>query len=156
MSKTTYIIIFVVVLLLIFSSLRLFTSKSNLKTITQKIKDQDFMLEIADTPYLLAKGLGNRQELCQNCGMLFKFPILSVQTFWMKDTLIPLDIIFIDQNKQISDIYTAQPEIGVNDSNLKKYTSSRPSLYVIELNAGSAKKLNLNSGDYLKINSPNN
>ena len=156
MSKTTYIIIFVVVLLLIFSSLRLFTSKSNLKTITQKIKDQDFTLEIADTPYLLAKGLGNRQELCQNCGMLFKFPVLSVQTFWMKDTLIPLDIIFIDQNKQISDIYTAQPEIGVNDRNLKKYTSSRPSLYVIELNAGSAKKLNLNSGDYLKINSPNN
>ncbi len=143
MSKTTYIIIFVVVLLLIFSSLRLFTSKSN-------------PLEIADTPYLLAKGLGNRQELCQNCGMLFKFPVLSVQTFWMKDTLIPLDIIFIDQNEQISDIYTAQPEIGVNDSNLKKYTSSRPSLYVIELNAGSAKKLNLNSGDYLKINSPNN
>lgn len=153
MSKTAYLIIFIALLLLIFSFSKLFSFKSS-PTISfqQKIKDQNFTLEIADTPYLLAKGLGGRQELCQNCGMLFKFPILSIQSFWMKNTLIPLDIIFIDQNKQISDIYSAQPEPGVSDSNLKKYTSSRPSLYVIELNAGQSQQMGLSINDKIDIN----
>jgi len=126
------------------------------KAIKQKIGQQNFTLEIADTPYLLAKGLSGRTDLCPSCGMLFIFRSQAIQTFWMKDTLIPLDIIFIKENGQITDIYTASPEPGKLDFQLTLYRSTQSSKYVIELNASTAKKLNLKSGDFVDLNLKNN
>ncbi|MFA7301075.1 MAG: DUF192 domain-containing protein [Candidatus Shapirobacteria bacterium] len=115
------------------------------KTKNIKINDQDFTIEIATTPSQLSLGLGNRSSLCQNCGMLFVFPSPQILQFWMKDTLIPLDMIFIDQNKKIVNIITAP----IND--LRLYNSTSPSLYCLELNAGTTTKLNLKSGDVLNF-----
>lgn len=152
MPKTTYLIIFFTISLLIYLSIKLFIFKpSTPGTITQNIKDRNFTLEIADTPYLLAKGLSGRTKLCSNCGMLFIFGHESTQTFWMKDTLIPLDMIFIKASGQITDIYTASPETGKSDFQLTLYKSTQPIKYVIELNAGTAKNLNLKTGEYLKL-----
>jgi len=124
--------------------------KSN-KSLNLEIKDQNFTLEIADNPYLQAKGLSNRSQLCPHCGMLFVFGSERKQSFWMKETLIPLDMIFIDKNGQITDIYTALPEPGKADYQLKIYASTRPAIYVIELNAGTTAKLNLGPGDSLNL-----
>lgn len=148
MPKISYLIIFFLILfLLIFI---FFPSKP--KYLRQQISTQNYNLEIANTPTLQAKGLSGRQELCSNCGMLFIFKKERTQIFWMKETLIPLDIIFIDKNFLITDIFTANPEPGIKDFQLKLYQSSRPSLYVIEINAGQADSLGLKTGDRLNLN----
>lgn len=153
MSKTIYLMIFIFISLLIYLSFKLIIFRpSDPGTLTQKIKQQNFTLEIADTPYLLAKGLSSRSVLCPNCGMFFIFKTENIQTFWMKETLIPLDIIFIKESGQITDIYTASPETDKSDFQLTLYRSQEPSKYVIELNAGTANNLNLITGDYINLN----
>lgn len=145
--------IFIFISLLIYLSFKLIIFRpSDPGTLTQKIKQQNFTLEIADTPYLLAKGLSSRSVLCPNCGMFFIFKTENIQTFWMKETLIPLDIIFIKESGQITDIYTASPETDKSDFQLTLYRSQEPSKYVIELNAGTANNLNLITGDYINLN----
>jgi uncharacterized membrane protein (UPF0127 family) len=153
MPKTPSLIIFLIVSLLIYLSIKLIIFKpSTPNTVTQKINDKNFILEVADTPYLQAKGLSSRSSLCPDCGMLFIFNRESFQSFWMKDTLIPLDIIFIKANGEITDIYTAFPESGKSDFQLSLYKSSQPIKYVIELNALTASNLNLKSGDLINLN----
>lgn len=109
------------------------------------INNQKFTIEIASTPRQLTQGLSNRKELCQNCGMLFIFPTSQILQFWMKDTLIPLDMIFIDQNNKIINIVTAQ----VGDLSIKN--SVAPALYCLELNADRATELNLKPGDIISL-----
>ena len=157
MSKTTYLIIFLFLLLLIYLSFKLIIFRPSASgSISQKIKEQNFTLEIADTPYLLAKGLSDRSSLCPSCGMLFIFKSEAIQTFWMKETLISLDIIFIKENGQITDIYTASLEPGKSDFQLTLYRSTQPTKYVIELNAGTTKNLNLKAEDFIKLNLKDN
>lgn len=148
MSKIGYLIIIIIIGILIYSK---FPRKVS-KVIDQNIGNQKFSLEIADNLYLLEKGLSGRSQLCPNCGMLFIFNLETFQMFWMKDTLIPLDLLFINSQGIITDIFTANPEPGKNDLQLTLYKSSRPTRYVIELNAGTAEKLNIKAGDYLKLN----
>ena len=147
MSKIAYLIIIIVVAVFIYQKFPRKISKS----INQKIGDQNFSLEIADNSFLQAKGLSKRSTLCEKCGMLFIFRGDAPRSFWMKDTLIPLDIIFITSLGQITDIFTANPEPGISSFQLTIYQSSRPTQYVIELNAGTAQKLNLKVGDTINI-----
>lgn len=147
MSKIAYLIIIIVVLVFIYQKFPRNTSK----TIDQKIGNQNFSLEIADNSFLQAKGLSKRSSLCEKCGMLFVFPLDAPRSFWMKDTLIPLDIIFITSQGQITDIYTATPEPDKSTFQLTIYQSTAPAQYVIELNAGTAAKLNLQTGDHLDL-----
>lgn len=151
MSKFGYLIILILILIIGFLIYINFPRKV-LQTITQKISDQNFSLEIADNSYLQAKGLSKRTTLCSNCGMLFIFNGENIRYFWMKDTLIPLDMIFVKADGQVTDIFTANPEIGRSDYQLKIYQSSLPTKYVIELNANTSEKINLKPGDYIKIN----
>jgi uncharacterized membrane protein (UPF0127 family) len=145
MQKIGYLIIFLAIAIFIYSKIPRKVSK----TIEQKIVDQTFSLEIADNVYLLAKGLSGRKNLCPKCGMLFTFAFETTQTFWMKDTLIPLDIIFINSNGQITKIFTANPELNKNDFELTLYQASAK--YIIELNAGVSQKIGLKIGDQIDI-----
>jgi uncharacterized membrane protein (UPF0127 family) len=130
----------------------LFLKNSNsTRQISLQIGDKPFSLEVASTVWQQAKGLSGRPSLCPNCGMLFVFPESRPQTFWMKDTLIPLDMLFLDESGQIVTIHTANPEPETPNSQLKKYSSEKPTKYVIELNAGQAKLLNLTVGQTLPI-----
>lgn len=150
MPKTLFIVLFVS--LLIYLSAKLFLNKTApIQSLNQKISDQYFSLDIANSSYLQAKGLSKRPSLCSNCGMIFIFNGESIRYFWMKDTLIPLDMIFVKTNGQVTDIFTANPEIGRSDYQLKIYQSSVPVKYVIELNADTSKKINLKVGDFIKI-----
>ena len=66
-------------------------------------------LELAITPQDRKIGLMNRQELCENCAMLFVFENSELRSFWMKKTLIPLDIVFIDETGKILNIERGEP-----------------------------------------------
>ena len=89
------------------------------------------LVEIADDNLEREQGLMFREMLDQNNGMLFIFENESYQTFWMKNTLIPLDIIFIDKNYGIVDIKNAIP---CEKDPCSLYKSTKPSKYVLEVN----------------------
>ncbi len=104
-----------------------------------------FEVEIAKTIFEKIRGLSGRKSLAENHGMLFEFSISSIYPFTMQNTLIPLDIIWIDKNKKIVDIReNNQPCRGFF---CPPIIPKKLSKYVLELNAGEAKKANLEIGD---------
>lgn len=74
------------------------------------INDKNFQVKIAKTEEELAKGLQGVKELAEDEGMLFVFDEPQTVQFWMKDTLIPLDICFINEDLQITSIYHGKPK----------------------------------------------
>lgn len=108
-------------------------------------------LEVADTPPERKEGLMDREKLGENQGMLFIFPDERDRTFWMKDTLIPLDIIFIDADHKVVDIDQAEPEPSVHEAALSKYRSDSPAKYVVEVNQGFADRNDVETGDRLLL-----
>jgi uncharacterized membrane protein (UPF0127 family) len=99
-------------------------------------------IEIADTDYETQTGLMYRTELKDNQGMLFIFPDEDYRSFYMKNTKIPLDIIYIGKHKKIVSIQkNAQP---FNESSLP---SEAPAKYVLEVYAGLSEKWKLEVGD---------
>jgi len=106
-------------------------------------------LELAITPAEQAKGLMHREYLAEDRGMLFIFEYEQMQSFWMKNTLIPLDMIFIDSDDKIVDIMTAEP---CEKEPCKSYTPKAEAKYVLEVNAGFAEKHNIEIGEEAKLN----
>ncbi|NJL96352.1 DUF192 domain-containing protein [Candidatus Gracilibacteria bacterium] len=104
-------------------------------------------VELADEPIEHSQGLMNRDELCPKCGMLFVFEKSANRSFWMKNTTIPLDIIFVDNNNQIQKIYSNTNPLQTNPS----YSSIKPIKYVLETNSFYTKHNNLQEGDYIDI-----
>ena len=100
------------------------------------INDQVFQLELARTEAERSRGLMDRETLPLDSAMLFVFEAESYRGFWMKNTLIPLDILFLDANGLVVDAHTMHPQIGVPDGELTVYSSARPARYAIEMNAG--------------------
>lgn len=113
-----------------------------------EINDNIIEVELAKTPEEQRIGLMYRESLEDNEGMFFIFENEGKKTFWMKNTLIPLDIIFINSSNRIVDIVTMQP---CKTDPCEAYTSKEPSLYVLEVNAGFAKENNINIGEFVKI-----
>src|SRR3989338_4508503 len=75
----------------------------------RKIDNKKISVEIADNELERSKGLMFRESLCENCGMLFVYDENGERSFWMKNTLIPLKIIFIDENFIVTDVENAEP-----------------------------------------------
>lgn len=99
-------------------------------------------IEVADNDQLRARGLMYRSSLPEDAGMLFIQDSEEMQSFWMKNTYIPLDILFVNSRKEIV-------TIQANTTPLKEwsYASSEPARYVVEVNAGFSNRHNLNKGD---------
>lgn len=111
-------------------------------------RNVSIIADIADTPYARGKGLMFVQSLPENAGMLFVFENPQDLRFWMKNTLIPLDIIFVSENFTVVNIAeNAQPCSGY----CPLYYSASPSKYVIETNAGFARKNGIKVGDSVRI-----
>ncbi len=86
-----------------------------------------------------------RPSMPENSGMLFIFPDEQIRTFWMKNTLISLDMVFMDSNKKIVGIiYNATPQT------LDLRSVDKPAQYVLEINAGQALMNNLKIGAQAK------
>ena len=103
-------------------------------------------IELATTSAQQAKGLMFRAHLEENRGMLFIFEDDQIRTFWMKNTLIPLDMIFIDKEFQV---------VGVVHEATPRTTSPRmvpyASRFVLEINGGLAKKWGIRRGDRVTL-----
>ena len=120
-------------------------------TINIKIKNKDYTLEVARTFGQKSVGLMNRNSLCPNCGMIFVSSQETPQIFWMKNTLIPLDMIFLDKTGKVINLKSALPQPNTADLNLTLYHSTSPAMFVIELNSGDSQKLNLIPGDQISL-----
>jgi|SRR3989344_3935547 len=103
-------------------------------------------VDIADDENERNNGLMFREKLAENNGMLFVFDDEEQVSFWMKNTLIPLDIIFINKNLEIVNIRAAVP---CEKDPCKIYESEKPVKFVIEVNAGFAAKNSIDVGDKL-------
>ncbi len=108
--------------------------------------DSSVNVEVADDQSERAKGLMNRETLCQDCGMLFVYNNTERRAFWMKNTSIPLDIIFISEEQEVINIAEADPEPGVADENLTRYYSDEPAKYVVEVNQGYSERKSIEEG----------
>lgn len=106
-------------------------------------------VEIADDNEEREKGLMFREKLNENEGMLFVFEDESYRAFWMKNTLIPLDMIFINGNFEIVDIKNANP---CREGQCVLYKPSKPAKYVLEAGAGFAGKNSISIGDKVAWN----
>jgi|CXWL01.1.fsa_nt_gi uncharacterized membrane protein (UPF0127 family) len=112
-------------------------------------------VEIAVTPQQQEQGLMFRKSLAENSGMLFIFDQERMMSFWMKNTLIPLDVIFLDQQGTVVDIQTMPPCLS-EQAECPSYPAKGKAKYALEINAGKAEKLGLKNGDLLKLNIPSN
>lgn len=126
-------ILFLLLIIVLLSS----CSKSNYDSGEVIIGDVSVKVEIADTLEKRTLGLMNREELGEFDGMFFVFDEEQEMSFWMKNTLISLDIIFIDSNYEIVKIHTAEPCIS---DLCKTYSSDALAQYVLEVNAGFSEK----------------
>jgi uncharacterized protein len=151
MSKNI-MLIFTPILIIIASILiwRLFFYLPTSDFIKIKIADINYKIELASSSAQKIKGLSNREKLCPNCGMLFIFGFETELPFWMKDTLIPLDMIWLDKTGKIVDIKAATE---INSS--KIYQNKSPAQYVLELNINDSQKLNLKIGDIIDLSKLN-
>ena len=106
-------------------------------------------IELAQTSQEITKGLMHRTELCESCGMLFIFKSDGTHKFWMKNTLIPLDIIWMDADGQV--VYIERDAQPCDVAACPTFGSSAGSLYVLEVNAGYVLKHGIDVGDDAQI-----
>ena len=106
-------------------------------------------VEIADDNEERQHGLMFRETLDEYSGMFFIFENENYQTFWMKKTLIPLDIVFIDKNFEIVEIKYAVP---CRQNPCPLYKSSKPAKYVLEVNSNFTTRNNIDVGDRIVLN----
>ncbi len=102
-------------------------------------------IEIADTDADRQQGLMNRSFMSNERGMLFVFVKEEPQGFWMRNTIIPLDIIYVNSNKEIVSI--AENTQPYSETSIP---SKRPAIYVVEVNAGFCAQYSITAG--FKIN----
>lgn len=98
--------------------------------------------EFADTEYDRQRGLMFRRSMLETRGMLFFFPVEEMQSFWMRNTYISLDMIFIDANRRIVTIHRNTKTLSD-----QSYPSTKPSKFVLEVVAGFCEKHGVVEGD---------
>jgi len=104
-----------------------------------------FIVEVVKTPDKLASGLMFRESLPENRGMLFDFGKEKVRQMWMKNTLLPLDMIFIKRSGRIVKISE-----NTEPKSLDLISSEDPVRFVLEINGGLCQRLGIKKGDYVR------
>ena len=112
----------------------------------------EFKLEVANNNEERGKGLMYRTSLPMDQGMLFVFDLEDELNFWMKNTLIPLDIIFFDRTLRVVDVQSMIPEHEIAPAPLPFYTSAAPAKFALEVNAGVASKCSIKPGNTMNWN----
>lgn len=123
-----------------------------LPLVKAKLAGKELNLMLARTAFEKAKGLMFYKDLPSDWGMLFIYDYPHVMSFWMKNTIIPLDLIFFSNDLRVTElIKNMAPGKGKRDANLPHYSSKEPAVYALELNAGSIEKFGIKVGDKLEI-----
>ena len=143
MKNYIYILIFISIA---FTNANANEIKFQNSSLTIQTKDSEYIfnIEIAITEQERSRGLMHRKELKQTEGMLFLYPKNQIIKMWMKNTLIPLDMIFINNSGKIIDIFKMTIP--------KDLTPIGPDVKlkgVLEINGGLTSYLNINKGDFI-------
>lgn len=115
-----------------------------------EIGGERFKVEIADNDTERARGLMFRDELADGNGMLFIHDEQAPQAYWMKNTRIPLDILYFDNARKLVSQQRNVPPCSAGDA-CPSYPSDEPARFVLELNAGEAERLKLQDGAELRL-----
>ncbi|MFH1194358.1 MAG: DUF192 domain-containing protein [bacterium] len=99
-------------------------------------------IEFAESDFKRTQGLMYRNRMEENQGMLFVFPLEEPQSFWMRNTILSLDIMFVNSKFEIVKIHK-----NTTPYSEQSLPSDAPSIYVVEVNAGYAEKHNIKEGD---------
>jgi len=119
------------------------TDDDSVELCITRLEDVCFLLEVAKSKEKKQRGLMFKKNLDESQGMLFIFDKPAIQNFWMKNTFVPLDIIFLDQNLNIINIEKAQNTNQAEDL----YSSTKPSMFVVELNLYTTEKYKISPAD---------
>ena len=111
---------------------------------------QRYVIEIADDDAERARGLMFRDEMPADHGMLFIHEREEPRAYWMKNTHIPLDILYFDDKRRLVSVQRDVPPCSMGDQ-CPPYPSEGSALYVLELNAGTADTLGVAAGDELHV-----
>jgi uncharacterized membrane protein (UPF0127 family) len=103
-------------------------------------------VELALTPADQAKGLMFRKTMGDHAGMFFVFDQDEIRSFWMRNTLIPLDMVFIDGKLSVVDVHR-----GAKPLDETVISSRKAARYVLEVNAGKADKCRIKAGSKIKV-----
>jgi len=145
--KKKIFLIFAFLLLIMSVSLIIFVVKNNPEENKVCFKDICFYVELAETQKERTQGLMFRESLDLNKGMLFIFEEEGEPSFWMKNTLIPLDIIWISKDKEV--VFAERNVQPCTRENCEMISPDRKAKYVLEINAGITDKIDLKIGDRL-------
>lgn len=110
-----------------------------------ELRGRRIEVEVAADDASRMRGLMDRTSMPAEHGMLFVFPDEAMRSFWMKDTLIPLDMLFFDGQRRLVTLLRDVPPCKADPC--QAYPSTAPAHYVLELNAGAASKLGVHEGD---------
>ena len=121
----------------------------NAATPAVELHGQRFSVEFATDDASREHGLMMRTTLAPDHGMLFVFSYQAPQAFWMKNTLIPLDILYFDTDRRLVSTQLNVPPCKADPCPV--YPSNAPTRYVLELSAGTVNRIGVKVGDELKI-----
>lgn len=139
--------IYIIIFLLIFSnSLFAELNFSNLTIINDKDEKIIFRVEVVESEELQKKGLMYRDKLAPQTGMLFLFRNKKKASFWMKNTNIPLDIIFIKQSGMIDSVKKNTIPLS-----LEKIKSESKVIAALEIPAGETKSFNISKNSFVDL-----
>ena len=125
-----------------------------LATMKAKINDQVISVQVAETEEERGRGLMFVRKMADDRGMLFVFGQEFLPTFWMKNTLIPLSIAFIDEKFRIVDIQEMTPPKSPMDLDVPRYTSRKPGTLALEMNREWFKRHGIKVGEELLLLGP--
>ena len=120
-----------------------------MRVVPLRLQGHPFSAEVASDDLSRAQGLMDRTHLAADRGMLFVFRHSDQRWFWMKNTLIPLDILFFDDTRKLVSMQTDVPPCTHDPC--PTYPSGKPARYVLELAAGTADRIGARIGDQLSI-----
>lgn len=154
MKKIIWITILIIVLILLSGWFLIVESGKRVKNnIDNKdrvcVKNICYIVQVAKTVQEQERGLMFRSELASDQGMIFEFEQPGAYPFWMKNTLIPLDIVWIGADKKINYISKNTPPCDQDSCPL--YGSQAPAKYVLEINAGQIDLIGAAIGDEVTI-----
>lgn len=125
------------------------TSPANHALHSVELRGKPFTVEFATDEASREQGLMMRATLAADRGMLFVFPVAAPQAFWMKNTLIPLDILYFDTDRRLVSMRLDVSPCKADPCPI--YPGDKPARYVLELSAGTAQRIGAQMGDELKI-----